>query len=79
MQYAGLRQGGMVRFRANNGFTLLEVLLAFVVFALSFTIVMEILTGSQIIPESPAIITGKSASACMKMSWKTRTVLSWVS
>jgi len=47
MQYAGLRQGGMVRFRANNGFTLLEVLLAFVVFALSFTIVMEILTGSM--------------------------------
>ena len=39
-------QGGMVRFRANNGFTLLEVLLAFVVFALSFTIVMEILSGS---------------------------------
>jgi len=47
MQYAGLRQGGMVRFRANNGFTLLEVLLAFVVFALSFTLVMEILTGSM--------------------------------
>ncbi len=46
MQHTGLRQGGMARIRANNGFTLLEVLLAFVVFALSFTIVMEILSGS---------------------------------
>ncbi len=41
------RRNGMVRFSANNGFTLLEVLLAFVVFALSFTLVMEILTGSM--------------------------------
>jgi len=41
------RRNGMVRFRANNGFTLLEVLLAFVVFALSFTTVMEILSGSM--------------------------------
>ena len=32
---------------AEGGFTLLEVLLAFVVFALSFTIVMEILSGSM--------------------------------
>ncbi len=40
------RRNGMVRFRANSGFTLLEVLLAFVVFALSFTLVMEILSGS---------------------------------
>jgi general secretion pathway protein I len=39
-------KNGMVRFRAGNGFTLLEVLLAFVVFALSFTTVMEILSGS---------------------------------
>jgi general secretion pathway protein I len=37
----------MVRFRASKGFTLLEVLLAFVVFALSFTAVLEILTGSM--------------------------------
>ena len=37
----------MVRFRASNGFTLLEVLLAFVVFALSFTAVLEILSGSM--------------------------------
>ena len=44
VQYAGLN--GMGSIRANNGFTLLEVLLAFVVFALSFTIVMEILSGS---------------------------------
>jgi general secretion pathway protein I len=43
MQASGFRQ---MNFRANNGFTLLEVLLAFVVFALSFTIVMEILSGS---------------------------------
>jgi general secretion pathway protein I len=32
---------------ANQGFTLLEVLLAFVVFALSFTVVLEILSGSM--------------------------------
>ena len=37
----------MVRFRSSNGFTLLEVLLAFVVFALSFTAVLEILSGSM--------------------------------
>ena len=41
------RRNGMVKFRANNGFTLLEVLLAFVVFALSFTAVLEILSGSM--------------------------------
>lgn len=46
VQFAGLRRDGMVRFRANSGFTLLEVLLAFVVFALSFTLVMQILSGS---------------------------------
>ncbi len=33
--------------RRNGGFTLLEVLLAFVVFALSFTTVLEILSGSM--------------------------------
>ena len=32
---------------AQQGFTLLEVLLAFVVFALSFTVVLEILSGSM--------------------------------
>ncbi len=31
----------------SRGFTLLEVLLAFVVFALSFTVVLEILSGSM--------------------------------
>jgi len=31
----------------NAGFTLLEVLLAFVVFAISFAVVLEILTGSM--------------------------------
>ena len=41
------KAGGMVRFRASNGFTLLEVLLAFVVLALSFTAVLEILSGSM--------------------------------
>ena len=44
---AGWRRNGRVKFGASNGFTLLEVLLAFVVFALSFTIVMEILSGSM--------------------------------
>jgi len=33
--------------KANGGFTLLEVLLAFVVFALSFTVVLEIMSGSM--------------------------------
>lgn len=33
--------------RYSGGFTLLEVLLAFVVFALSFTVVLEILSGSM--------------------------------
>lgn len=32
---------------ASNGFTLLEVMLAFVVFALSFATVLEILSGSM--------------------------------
>jgi len=33
--------------RSNSGFTLLELLLAFVVFALSFATVLEILSGSM--------------------------------
>ena len=33
--------------RQSRGFTLLEVLLAFVVFALSFAVVLEILGGSM--------------------------------
>ena len=37
----------MATFRASNGFTLLEVLLAFVVFALSFTAVLDIMSGSM--------------------------------
>jgi general secretion pathway protein I len=40
------RRNRMVGYRASKGFTLLEVLLAFVVFALSFAAVMEILSGS---------------------------------
>jgi len=42
-----LRRNTMVRIKANHGFTLLEVLLAFVVFALSFTMVLQILSGSM--------------------------------
>lgn len=34
-------------YRKSGGFTLLEILLAFVVFALSFTLVLEILGGSM--------------------------------
>ena len=41
-----LAQGGHPR-KASAGFTLLEVLLAFVVFALSFAVVLEILSGSM--------------------------------
>ena len=44
---ARFRRNKVTGFKANSGFTLLEVLLAFVVFALSFTIVMEILSGSM--------------------------------
>ena len=47
VQFAGLRQNNMSGIKTSGGFTLLEVLLAFVVFALSFTIVMEILSGSM--------------------------------
>ena len=41
------RRNGFSGRRANKGFTLLEVLLAFVVFALSFATVLEILSGSM--------------------------------
>jgi general secretion pathway protein I len=41
------RRKGMTELRGNKGFTLLEVLLAFVVFALSFATVLEILSGSM--------------------------------
>ena len=34
------------RVKASGGFTLLEVLLAFVIFALSFAVVLEIISGS---------------------------------
>ena len=40
------RRGTLPR-RRSRGFTLLEVLLAFVVFALSFAVVLEILSGSM--------------------------------
>ena len=33
--------------RASRGFTLLEVMLAFVIFALSFAVVLEIMAGSM--------------------------------
>jgi general secretion pathway protein I len=36
----------MKAFRSDRGFTLLEVLLGFLVFALSFAVVLEILSGS---------------------------------
>jgi general secretion pathway protein I len=38
---------GLLPSRGSRGFTLLEVLLAFVVFALSFAVVLEILGGSM--------------------------------
>jgi len=42
------RRGSSTRGRrANSGFTLLEVLLAFLVFALSFATVLEIMSGSM--------------------------------
>jgi general secretion pathway protein I len=37
----------LVRRRSEGGFTLLEVLLAFVIFALSFAVVLEIIGGSM--------------------------------
>jgi len=40
------REISIQRRRGSNGFTLLEVLLAFLVFALSFATVLEILSGS---------------------------------
>ena len=40
-------RSGMTGLRTSKGFTLLEVLLAFVVFALSFATVLEILAGSM--------------------------------
>jgi len=39
--------GGAPAFRRNGGFTLIELLLAFMVFALSFAVVLEILSGSM--------------------------------
>jgi len=45
MKMAGNISG--LRLGQQGGFTLLEVLLAFVVFALSFTVVLEILSGSM--------------------------------
>ena len=40
-----MRQTGLER--KSGGFTLLEVLLAFVIFALSFAVILEILSGSM--------------------------------
>ena len=40
------RRRQITRRRHNAGFTLIEVLLAFVVFAMSFTLVLEILSGA---------------------------------
>lgn len=43
-----MKQSGAIRQPPRSaGFTLIEVLLAFVVFALSFTVVLEILSGSM--------------------------------
>lgn len=41
------RPGSIGAVRRNGGFTLLELLLAFMVFALSFAVVLEILSGSM--------------------------------
>ena len=46
-RFARSSRKGLTGLRANKGFTLLEVLLAFVVFALSFATVLEILSGSM--------------------------------
>ena len=46
-RFARSCRNGLTGLRANKGFTLLEVLLAFVVFALSFATVLEILSGSM--------------------------------
>lgn len=43
----GVRRGGLNPPRLSRGFTLLEVLLAFVIFALSFAVVLEILGASM--------------------------------
>jgi general secretion pathway protein I len=40
-------RGGRPAMRRSGGFTLLELLLAFMVFALSFAVVLEILSGSM--------------------------------
>jgi general secretion pathway protein I len=42
-----IRSGQIKSKSAQGGFTLIEVLLAFVVFALSFTLVLEILSGAM--------------------------------
>ena len=41
------RRGGIRTARRSGGFTLLELLLAFMVFALSFATVLEIISGSM--------------------------------
>ena len=43
----GIRGASIKSMKGSSGFTLLEVLLAFVVFALSFTTVLEIISGSM--------------------------------
>ena len=48
VQHRSQKRTGPPKFaRRNRGFTLLELLLAFVVFALSFATVLEILSGSM--------------------------------
>ena len=42
-----MKRGGPPAQRRNGGFTLIELLLAFMVFALSFAVVLEILSGSM--------------------------------
>jgi general secretion pathway protein I len=46
MSVGRARQARFVTCRREGGFTLLEILLAFVVFALSFAVVLEIIAGS---------------------------------
>jgi len=42
-----MKRGGPPAQRRNGGFTLIELLLAFMVFALSFAVVLEIMSGSM--------------------------------
>lgn len=48
LQLRSLKNGGFAKSgRSSRGFTLLEVMLAFVIFALSFATILEIMAGSM--------------------------------